>query len=153
MPKGIYPRTIHSRRFWQIRFSGRTDRYRQMHRAQWAARKNFPPARTFKCVDCRMPAKEYDHPKGYSEQFKLHVEPVCRRCHVARGYARGEHKPISKRQLKSLIKGSIRKSRELRLIGGRQRKNIGPLTKSKKFLSGSALKGGTTGKLGRPRKS
>lgn len=44
----------------------------------------LPSARNYQCVDCAAPAIEYDH-RDYSKP--LQVEPVCRRCNLARGSA------------------------------------------------------------------
>lgn len=46
----------------------------------------MPRARELSCVDCAKPAVDYDH-RDYSKP--LEVEPVCRRCHMARGRAKG----------------------------------------------------------------
>lgn len=40
------------------------------------------PAKEFACVDCGIPAREYDH-RDYSQP--LQVEPVCARCNCKRG--------------------------------------------------------------------
>ncbi len=48
------------------------------------ARGQLQRARTLACTDCSLPAREYDHYKGYELQHRLDVQPVCRSCHVAR---------------------------------------------------------------------
>lgn len=42
------------------------------------------PARDCTCVDCELPARDYEH-RDYSQP--LNVEPVCRRCNALRGPA------------------------------------------------------------------
>lgn len=50
----------------------------------WATVKgDLPHPRTLKCVGCGQQASEYHHHEGYDEQNKLHVVPVCRKCHRA----------------------------------------------------------------------
>ena len=44
----------------------------------------LPSASVFPCVDCAAPAVDYEH-RDYNRP--LAVEPVCRRCNLARGAA------------------------------------------------------------------
>lgn len=44
------------------------------------------------CVDCGVPAEQYDHYLGYEREHRLDVQPVCRSCHADRDAARGEHR-------------------------------------------------------------
>jgi hypothetical protein len=48
------------------------------------ARGELQPARDYSCVDCGVPASEYDH-RDYNEP--LSVAPVCRKCNARRGAA------------------------------------------------------------------
>jgi hypothetical protein len=41
----------------------------------------LPHISTQSCVDCGEPATMYHHPRGYSDEHVLDVEPVCPRCH------------------------------------------------------------------------
>lgn len=50
----------------------------------------LPRASTLPCVDCGLPARDYDHYLGYDAVHHLDVQPVCRRCHQLRNVARGE---------------------------------------------------------------
>lgn len=45
---------------------------------------NLPHPSKFVCVDCNVPAIEYDH-RDYAQP--LAVDPVCRRCNLRRGPA------------------------------------------------------------------
>lgn len=74
--------------------------------------RKFPPAKTLLCIDCGQQAKEYDHPKGYEEDWDK-VEPVCQKCHTKRGVSRGTFQHL--------------------------RKHIGPVMKNNHFYSLQAL--------------
>jgi hypothetical protein len=42
----------------------------------------MPPARKLTCIDCGEPAAHYHHHRGYAEEYKLDVVPVCTACHA-----------------------------------------------------------------------
>jgi hypothetical protein len=44
-------------------------------------RGEIPKARTLKCAGCGKQAREYHHHLGYAAEHRLHVIPVCKRCH------------------------------------------------------------------------
>lgn len=50
----------------------------------------IPHPRDSFCFDCREDAAQYDHHRGYEGDAALDVQPVCVKCHVARGVVRGE---------------------------------------------------------------
>jgi hypothetical protein len=56
--------------------------------ARWRATQARGPANKHRCHDCNKPAVEYDHPKGYKENWNT-VDPVCRSCHRKREWQRG----------------------------------------------------------------
>ena len=70
--------------------------------AKTRVRREFPPARNFVCSDCGKPAREYDHPFGYKENWNK-VEPVCRSCHLKREYRRG--RPCGRRKTLDILIG------------------------------------------------
>lgn len=53
-------------------------------------RGDLPRPADLPCTDCGqvwrvdLPRHEYDHPRGYDKDHQLDVQPVCKRCHVAR---------------------------------------------------------------------
>lgn len=53
-------------------------------------RGDLPRASECTCTDCPAQATAYDHAQGYDGENAKIVEPVCYRCHGARGRARGE---------------------------------------------------------------
>lgn len=82
---------------WRSRNPEKRARYREdwkrnhpekvaAHDAVWNAihAGKLRPAKDYHCVDCGAPAMEYDHYLGYAEQFRLCIQPVCRKCHGAR---------------------------------------------------------------------
>ncbi len=44
-------------------------------------RGGMPSPLTLKCSKCNEPATDYHHHRGYEEEFKLDVIPLCKRCH------------------------------------------------------------------------
>lgn len=54
----------------------------------------IPHPRDSFCFDCRGEAAQYDHHRGYEGEAALDVQPVCVKCHVARGVARDERMQI-----------------------------------------------------------
>lgn len=66
-----------------------------------AKQKNkLPSARLFACVDCGLPATEYEH-RDYSKP--LVVVPTCHKCNIARGPARCVHTELSKEDTEKFI--------------------------------------------------
>jgi hypothetical protein len=72
--------------------------YRKRHPERWRAQRavtgairngSIPSAKTLSCFDCGKQARDYDHHLGYDWARRYDVQPVCRRCHIERGLARG----------------------------------------------------------------
>ncbi len=52
----------------------------------------LPKVRTLRCTDCGGQASRYDHYLGYSDEHRLHVQPVCSMCDGKREVARGHRR-------------------------------------------------------------
>ncbi|MDC6130796.1 helix-turn-helix transcriptional regulator [Burkholderia gladioli] len=65
------------------KLTGAERAHREVEKA--VRRGDLPPADTCECVDCRAPARAYDH-RDYGAP--LDVEPVCDSCNARRGAAR-----------------------------------------------------------------
>lgn len=69
------------------------ERHRDRHRARcevWReiGRGVIPKAKELACVDCGLPAKRYDHYRGYEREHWLDVQPVCITCCTTRELSR-----------------------------------------------------------------
>jgi len=49
-------------------------------------RGKLPPASSLQCVSCNGPADHYHHHRGYDEEHREDVVPVCRTCHAKEHY-------------------------------------------------------------------
>lgn len=64
----------------------------------------IPSPKDLPCVDCGLPAEQYDHYLGYEEDHWEDVQPVCKTCHGSRATARGEF--VNSGRPKSIVDGT-----------------------------------------------